>query len=39
LKVISSKKEHKLSRISDAELLFIGYLATTDFNGNYYKVP
>jgi len=37
LKVISSKKEHKLSKISDAEVLFIGYLAVNDFNGNYKK--
>jgi len=37
LKVISNKKEHKLSKISNAEVLFIGYLAVSDFNGNYYK--
>ncbi len=37
LKVISSKKEHKLSKISNAEVLFIGYLAVNDFNGNYKK--
>ncbi len=37
MKVISSKKEHKLSKISDAEVLFIGYLAVNDFNGNYKK--
>jgi len=37
LKVISNKKEHKLSKISDAEVLFIGYLAVNDFNGNYKK--
>ncbi len=34
LKVISNKKEHKLSKISNAEVLFIGYLAVSDFNGN-----
>ena len=31
------KQEHKLSEISDAEVLFMGYLAVSDFNGNYSK--
>jgi hypothetical protein len=31
------KKEHKLSKISDSEVLFLGYLAISDFNGNYKK--
>ena len=37
LKVIESKKEHKLAKISNAEVLLIGYLAVSDFNGNYCK--
>jgi len=37
LKGIMGKKEHKLSEISDAEVLFLGYLAVSDFNGNYSK--
>ena len=35
--MIGSKKEHKLSKISNAEILLIGYLAVSDFNGNYFK--
>lgn len=30
-------KEHKLSEISNSEVLFIGYIAVHDFNGNYKK--
>ena len=37
IKSKSSKKEHKLSEISDSEVLFLGYLAVSDFNGNYKK--
>ena len=37
LKSVSTKKEHKLSEISDSEVLFLGYLAVADFNGNYTK--
>jgi hypothetical protein len=37
LKSVSMKKEHKLSEISDSEVLFLGYLAVADFNGNYTK--
>ena len=37
LKGIMGKKEHKLAEISDAEVLFLGYLAVSDFNGNYAK--
>lgn len=36
LKMIG-KKEHKLVQITDSEVLFIGYLAVRDFNGNYKK--
>jgi len=31
------KKEYKLAGISDAEVLVLGYLAVSDFNGNYSK--
>ena len=31
------KEEHVLSEISDSEVLFLGYLAVSDFNGNYSK--
>ena len=31
------EKEHKLAEISNAEVLFLGYLAVSDFNGNYKK--
>jgi hypothetical protein len=37
IKSKSSKKEHKLSEISDSEVLFLGYLAVSDFNENYKK--
>jgi hypothetical protein len=37
LKGIMGKKEHKLAKVSDAEVLFLGYLAVSDFNGNYSK--
>jgi len=37
LKSINSKREHKLAEISTSEVLFIGYLAVSDFNGNYKK--
>ena len=37
MKSKSRKKEHKLSEISDSEVLFLGYLAVSDFNGNYKK--
>jgi len=30
-------KEHKLVEISDSEVLFIGYISVSDFNGNYTK--
>ena len=36
-KEVMSKKGHKLAEISDAEVLFLGYLAVSDFNGNYAK--
>jgi len=37
LKGVMGKEEHKLSEISDSEVLFLGYLAVSDFNGNYKK--
>ncbi|CAA6800250.1 MAG: Transposase, IS4 family [uncultured Sulfurovum sp.] len=37
LKGVMEKEEHKLSEISDSEVLFLGYLAVNDFNGNYSK--
>lgn len=37
LKGVMCKKEKKLAEISDAEVLFMGYLAVSDFNGNYSK--
>ena len=37
LKGLKGKKEHKLAEISDSEVLFLGYLAMADFNGNYTK--
>ena len=37
LKSVKGKKEHKLAEISDSEVLFLGYLAMDDFNGNYKK--
>jgi len=37
LKGVMGKKEHKLAEISDSEVLFLGYLAVSDFNGNYSK--
>ena len=37
LKGVKGKKEHKLAEISDSEVLFLGYLAMADFNGNYTK--
>jgi len=37
LKGIMRKEEHKLAEISDSEVLFLGYLAMADFNGNYTK--
>lgn len=37
LKGVKGKKEHKLAEISDSEVLFLGYLAMADFNGNYKK--
>jgi len=30
-------KDHKLAEISSSEVLFMGYLAVSDFNGNYKK--
>ena len=30
-------KDHVLSEITASEVLFIGYLAVSDFNGNYFK--
>jgi len=36
-KDVMGKKEHVLSEISDSEVLFLGYLAVADFNGNYLK--
>ena len=37
LKGVKGKEEHKLAEISDSEVLFLGYLAMADFNGNYKK--
>ena len=37
IKGVLGEKEHKLADISDSEVLFIGYLAVSDFGGNYYK--
>jgi len=37
LKGVLKRKEHVLSEISDSEVLFLGYLAVSDFNGNYSK--
>ncbi len=37
LKGVMGKEEHKLAEISDSEVLFLGYLAMADFNGNYSK--
>ena len=37
LKGVMGKEEHKLAEISDSEVLFLGYLAVSDFNGNYSK--
>jgi hypothetical protein len=37
LKGVMGKEEHKLAEISDSEVLFLGYLAVSDFNGNYKK--
>ena len=37
LKGVMRKEEHKLAEISDSEVLFLGYLAMADFNGNYTK--
>ena len=37
LKGLMGKEEHVLSEISDSEILFLGYLAVADFNGNYSK--
>ena len=37
LKGVMGKEDHKLSEISDSEVLFLGYLAVSDFNGNYSK--
>lgn len=37
LKGVMGKEEHKLAEISDSEVLFLGYLAVSDFNGNYTK--
>jgi hypothetical protein len=37
LKGVMKKREHKLAEISDSEVLFLGYLAVNDFNGNYAK--
>ncbi|CAA6823778.1 MAG: IS982 family transposase [uncultured Sulfurovum sp.] len=37
LKGTLGKEEHALSEISDSEVLFLGYLAVSDFNGNYAK--
>ena len=34
---VKGKKEHKLAQISDSEVLFLGYMAMADFNGNYKK--
>ena len=36
-KEVLKRKEHVLSEISDSEILFLGYLAASDFNGNYKK--
>jgi hypothetical protein len=35
LKGVMGKEEHVLAEISDSEVLFLGYLAVKDFNGNY----
>ena len=37
LKGVMGKEEHKLAEVSDSEVLFLGYLAVADFNGNYSK--
>jgi hypothetical protein len=37
LKGVMGKEEHQLAEISDSEVLFIGYIAVSDFNGNYVK--
>ncbi|CAA6811202.1 MAG: Unknown protein, partial [uncultured Sulfurovum sp.] len=37
VKSVMGKEEHVLSEISDSEVLFLGYLAVADFNGNYAK--
>jgi len=37
IKGVMGKEEHVLSEISDSEVLFLGYLAVSDFNGNYSK--
>lgn len=37
IKGVMGREEHKLSEISDSEVLFLGYLAVSDFNGNYTK--
>lgn len=34
---VMGKEEHVLSETSDSEVLFLGYLAVADFNGNYAK--
>jgi len=31
------KKDDKIAKVSNSEVLVIGYLAVKDFNGNYYK--
>ena len=35
LKGVMCKKEHQLAETSEAKVLFMGYLAVSDFNGNY----
>jgi hypothetical protein len=37
IKGVLGEKEHKLADISDSEVLFMGYIAVSDFGGNYYK--
>jgi len=37
IKGVLGEEEHKLADISDSEVLFMGYIAVSDFGGNYYK--
>ena len=37
IKGVLGEEEHKLADTSDSEVLFMGYIAVSDFGGNYYK--